>query len=94
MAFQVAFDLFENDAPEFLVSVGEMLQADPAPAPAAAAEGDAMETGDAPSVDATVSTRRGTLRRILSGATPCSRCPGWRCTRPAQRCGAPPYRTG
>ena len=48
MAYQVAFDLFENDEVEFLQRVADALAPLAAPAaPPAPADGDAMETGDA-----------------------------------------------
>jgi len=76
MAVQVAFDLFENDAPEFLVSVAEQLGEDAAaeaapPPPAGEPAGDAMETGEAGGAPPPPPlSRRATLRRVLSGDAP------------------------
>jgi 26S proteasome regulatory subunit N2 len=85
MAYQVAFDLFENDEVEFLQRVADALAPLAAPAaPPAPADGDAMETGDAaaaPPVAAAAvedsspaGVRRAKLRRILSGDLPTSLC--------------------
>ena len=78
MAYQVAFDLFENDEPAFLVLVAGSLKVSPAaaPPPAASAEGapEAMDTGDAAAAPAASydasEPRRAKLRRVLSGDAP------------------------
>ena len=79
VALQVAFDLFENDQPEFLQHVAAAL-AEPAaaastPAAPGGDEATGMDTGDAaqaPSAPpaSVAATRRATLRSILSGEVP------------------------
>ena len=78
VALQVAFDLFENDQPEFLQHVAAALAEPAAPAPVPAPGGDeatGMDMGDgaqapSPPPPSVASVRRATLRSILSGEVP------------------------
>lgn len=74
LAYQVAFDLHENEIQQFLLRVGELMAKKQPPEPSAEEEGGGMDVGDgnqgSSSPNGLLSGRYTKLRNIISGTTP------------------------